>query len=111
MAINFALKTQSRDRTGLLEFANLRAFAYWTLPDALDPASKLPPVALPPDRELFSDLAAGRWTRTLQGVKMESKEEIMKRIGRSPDCGDALVCSILLPPPRPPQHPKILRAY
>jgi hypothetical protein len=100
VAINFAAKNPFRDRTGLLEFANLRAFAYWSLRDVLDPASKQPPVALPPDRELLSDLAAGRWTRTLQGIKMESKEEIMKRIGRSPDCGDALVCSILSPRPR-----------
>jgi len=29
--------------------------------------------------------------------KIEPKEDIAKRLGRSPDCGDALVLSILVP--------------
>ncbi len=32
-----------------------------------------------------------------QGSEIEAKEDIVKRLGRSPDCGDALVLSILVP--------------
>ena len=33
----------------------------------------------------------------MQGIKIEPKEDIVKRLGRSPDCADALVLSILMP--------------
>jgi hypothetical protein len=52
-------------------------------------------LALPPDPELLADLAAGRWVVTAAGIKMESKEEIRKRLGRSPDCADAVVLAHL----------------
>jgi hypothetical protein len=55
-------------------------------------------LALPPDQELLSDLTAPRWTMTMQGIKVEPKEDIVKRLGRSPDCADALVLAILRPP-------------
>jgi len=41
----------------------------------------------------------------MQGIKVEPKEDIVKRLGRSPDCADAVVLAILRPPvyetPRP----------
>ena len=52
---------------------------------------------LPPDQELLSDLTAPHWSMTTQGIKIEPKEDIVKRLGRSPDCADALVLSILMP--------------
>ena len=48
-------------------------------------------LALPPDRELRADLCAPRWKVAARGVQIESKEDIHKRIGRSTDCGDAVV--------------------
>jgi len=48
-------------------------------------------IALPPDPELVSDLCAPRWKLTARGIQVESKDEIIKRLGRSPDCGDAVV--------------------
>jgi hypothetical protein len=96
MAINFSAKVTNTDRTGLLQFVNLRAWAYWTLRDLLDPEQGHD-LALPPDQELLSDLVAPRWTMTVQGIKIEPKEDIVKRLGRSPDCGDAVVLSILMP--------------
>lgn len=33
----------------------------------------------------------------LQGIKIEPKEDIVKRLGRSPDCADAVVLATLLP--------------
>jgi hypothetical protein len=50
---------------------------------------------LPPDRELLSDLTSvcikNPSHMMSQGVLLESKEDIKKRIHRSTDCGDAVV--------------------
>ncbi|HEV3443121.1 MAG TPA: hypothetical protein VG099_00695 [Gemmataceae bacterium] len=97
IAVNFSSKTMSRDATGVLQFVNVRAYAYWALRDMLDP-ERGEKLALPPDQELLSDLTAPRWTMTMQGIKVEPKEDIVKRLGRSPDCADAVVLAILRPP-------------
>ncbi len=79
------------DRSGELGFTNLRAAAWWNLREMLDP-SKGSRIALPPSEMLKADLTAPRW-RVLSGgkVQMESKDDIRKRLGRSPDEGDAVV--------------------
>lgn len=83
-------RTTQRDRTGKLEFANVRAAAHWLLREALDPSSGSE-IALPPDRELRVDLCATRYTMTISGIQLEKKEDVKKRLGRSPDKGDAVV--------------------
>jgi hypothetical protein len=82
--------SKARDRSGRLGFANKRAEAWWHMRELLDPAYG-EEIALPPDPELLSDLCAPRWGMTVRGVKVEDKDEIGERIGRSPDCGDAVV--------------------
>lgn len=77
------------DRSGKLKFRNLRAEAYWRLREALDPANG-DNLALPPDPELLADLCAPKWKLSISGILIEDKEEIAERIGRSPDCGDAV---------------------
>jgi hypothetical protein len=93
-AINFGAKAPGPDRTGKIEFANYRAWAYWKLREALDPANG-ENVALPPDPELLADLTAGQWEMGLSGLKMEPKEKIEARLGRSVDVGDACVLACL----------------
>ncbi len=78
------------DASGLLYFANKRAMWYWRLREALDP-EKGEALAIPPDRELLADLCAPKWRVMTTGIVLESKEDISKRLGRSPDKGDALV--------------------
>jgi hypothetical protein len=95
-AINFAMGVSKKDRHRNLTFCNLRAYAYWSLREALDPQLG-DNVALPPDPELLSDLTAARWFYGMSGVQIEAKADIEKRIGRSPDCADALVMSSLMP--------------
>ena len=92
--INFGRATAKRDRGGGLEFANLRAYAYWSLREALDPV-RGDGLALPPDRELLADLCSARWRPTARGVLIEAKEDVATRLGRSPDCGDAAVLAAL----------------
>ena len=47
-------------------------------------------IALPPDDELKADLAAPHWELTARGIKLEPKDDIRKRFGRSPSKGDAV---------------------
>src|SRR5205085_1292975 len=78
------------DQAEQLGFVNQRAEWWWKLREALDPDSGQE-LALPPDPELKSDLCAPRWKNTARGIQVESKEDLHKRIGRSPDAGDAVV--------------------
>jgi hypothetical protein len=48
-------------------------------------------IALPPDPELSADLCTPTWKLTARGILLEGKEEIRKRLGRSPGKGDAVV--------------------
>lgn len=88
--INFAAAAHGFDKSGALRFANVRAEAYWKFRESLDPESGIG-VALPEDRELLQELCAARWILTSAGIQLEPKEEIVKRIGRSPDKADAVV--------------------
>lgn len=90
--INFSELSDATDKSGQLHFVNKRAEYYWKFRDALDPTENST-VALPPDPELEADLCAARWIPQTNGIKIEPKEEIKKRIGRSPDSADAVVLS------------------
>jgi hypothetical protein len=79
-------------RDGKLRFYNTRAADIWKFREALDPGQEGgSAIALPPDPELKADLASFRWELTPQGIKVEPKEKIKDRIGRSPDKGEAVV--------------------
>jgi len=90
VGVNFAEGSNGRDRSGMLAFRNVRAEAYWTMREALDPV-KGDDLALPPDPRLLADLASAKWKVSAQGIQIESKDDIKKRLGRSPDYGDAVV--------------------
>jgi hypothetical protein len=90
VALSGATGSSARDRSGQLGFANARAEWWWKLREALDPVAG-DGLALPPDRELLADLTAPRWRLAGTGILVERKDEIIARIGRSPDKGDSLV--------------------
>jgi hypothetical protein len=80
-------KTKDRQLT----FANKRAEAIWKLREDLDPDQPGGSgIALPPDPELKSDLAAPTYEVTARGILIESKEDLRKRLGRSTGKGDAV---------------------
>ncbi|MGW9410285.1 MULTISPECIES: hypothetical protein [Streptomyces] len=61
--------------------------------ELLDPAYESE-VMLPPDDELLADLTAPTWDTTTgvpPKIRVETKEDLVKRMGRSPDKGDAVV--------------------
>jgi hypothetical protein len=88
--INFGAGSDARDSTDNYDFANLRAEAYWTFREALDPVSGLG-LALPPDEQLVQDLISVGWEPRGGKILIESKKDIKKRIGRSTNKGDAVV--------------------
>lgn len=81
----------ARTKDGRLSFLNMRAETWWNMRELLDPSQEIQ-IALPMDNELRADLAAPRWELKPGGrIKIEMKEEIRARLGRSPDKGDAVV--------------------
>jgi hypothetical protein len=91
--INGAERSEATDRSGERRFVNLRAELWWRVREALDPTSEQG-LCLPPDRELLADLCAPTWRLTPRGIQVEAKEDLSKRIGRSPDKGDAVVYAL-----------------
>ena len=100
--INAASRSEVRDKSNQFGFANKRAEMWWRLREILEPGSGRN-LVLPDDRELLGDLCAPRYKETTQGIQIESKDDIRKRLGRSTDCGDALVMALheqmKMPPP------------
>jgi hypothetical protein len=90
VGLNGAAASRRRDRTGKFGFVNKRAEWWWRLREALDPEGG-EGLCIPPDRQLLADLCAPRWKLTARGIQVESKQDIIARIGRSPDRGDSLV--------------------
>lgn len=88
--INFSEGSQKTDKTGKLKMANKRAEVYWAFREALDPDSGQD-IALPPDKQIVADLSAPHWSLRTNGILIESKDDIKKRLGRSTDWGDAIV--------------------
>lgn len=90
-AFNAAERSDARDRSGELGFVNKRAAAWWNLREMLDPASG-EAVCLPPDDVLTGDLTAPRYSVQSGGrIKVEAKDDVKKRIGRSTDAADAVI--------------------
>lgn len=89
---NAAAKTNRKDVSGELGFVNTRAAAWYNLREQLDP-SQTPILCLPDDENLIGDLVAPKAGEVMSGgkLKVESKDDIKKRIGRSTDHGDAVV--------------------
>ena len=93
---NGANSSIGRTLDSKLPFKNKRAEAWWRFREALDPSqaggSK---VALPPSPTLRADLTApcivARALEQGGEIQIESKEDLRKRLGRSPDEGDACV--------------------
>jgi len=84
-------KGPGRDSSGMFKYKNMRAKVYWEFRESLDPKNGSR-VCLPPDGALLADLCAPRYVIGDGNVlQIESKENLKKRLGRSPDCGDAVV--------------------
>lgn len=98
IGVNVAAGATGLDQHGKLKFKNLRSQLWWRMREALDPANNTG-IALPNDRDLLVDLCAPEWNpRRFPEIYVESREEIIKRIGRSPDTGTAYVLALMETP-------------
>ena len=78
------------DITGQYTFANMRAYLFWAVRDWLNPKNGFNP-ALPPDDRFIEEATDIHWEFLSNGnIIIEKKEEIKKRLKRSPDRFDAL---------------------
>lgn len=72
-------------------FTNLRAELYWGLRERLSPES-VDGVSLPVRDDLLGELCGLKWKVNAVGkIQMESKDEIRRRSGKSPDLADAIM--------------------
>lgn len=81
-----------RSREGGFGFYNRRSAAIWKFREALDPGQPGgSPVMLPDDPTVVADLTAPTYEIVGRKVKVESKLDVKKRLGRSTDRGDAVI--------------------
>ena len=94
---NSAQKTKRRDQNDEFGFINKRAAGWWLLRETLSPDSDVK-LCLPPDDDLIGELATPKYQIMAGGnLKIESKDDIMKRIGRSTDSADAVIYALTGP--------------
>lgn len=99
LGVNVSEKSFATDKSGRLGFFNLRSELWWLMREALDPTNNRG-IALPPDRQVLIDLCAPLWKVSGSVIQVEGREEIIKRIGRSPDWGSALILALMDVPKR-----------
>lgn len=88
IGVNVSESAQGRSRSGV-ELYNTRTEILWRLREALDPAANNG-IALPPNKELKRELAAFRWEMQGKKIRVDEKDKIVERLGRSPDMVSAL---------------------
>jgi hypothetical protein len=94
IGVNVAEAAHSMDKSGRLRFKNLRSQLWWRMREALDPANNTG-ICLPPDSRLLADLCAPTWKLVGQEIQVASRDEIIARIGRSPDWGSAYCLALI----------------
>ena len=55
---------------------------------------------MPPSKQLLADLCAPKWELAGATIQVESREAIVKRIGRSPDWASAYILALMDTPKR-----------
>jgi hypothetical protein len=90
---NAGASSSRSDAIGQMRFRNDRAAAWWRFRELLDP-SRGSNICLPDDERLIEELVAVKYEHHVGGIiKIESKDEIKKRLGRSTDTADSVIQS------------------
>jgi hypothetical protein len=94
IGVNVAESARGLDKSGRLSFVNLRSELWWRMREALDPTNNIG-IALPPSGQLLVELCAPTWELQGAKIKVESREQIVERIGVSPDLASAYVLALI----------------
>jgi hypothetical protein len=97
LGVNVSEKSGARDKSGRLSFFNQRSEHIWRLRELLDPEANNN-IALPPSKRLLADLCAPKWKLRGVAIYVESREDIVDRIKRSPDHLSALALACINTP-------------
>lgn len=100
LGINVSEKALGTDKSGRLSFFNQRSELWWKFREMLDPAANNG-IALPPGRDIARELAAPKWTVRGSTIYVESREDIIARIGYSPDRASAMILAAIRTPRSP----------
>lgn len=101
LGVNVSEKSLSRDKSGRLSFFNLRSQLWWDMREALDPNANNG-IELPDNKKLLQELCAPKWRLRGPIIQVESRDEIISRIGNSPDLASAFILALMDTPKRPP---------
>ena len=94
IGVNVAESARGMDKSGRIQFKNYRSELWWRMREALDPVNNTG-ICLPPDPRLMADLCAPTWKYSGTTIAVASREEVMDKIGRSPDFGTAFVLALI----------------
>ncbi len=91
-----AERSHAKAKDRKLGFSNKRSESWWMFREALDPDQPGgSQITLPQDTTLLADLASTKFTTTTVAgrlvIQAEPKTDVVGRLGRSPDRGDAVV--------------------
>lgn len=99
IAFNGSASTTRRDNTSTWRYPNARSAAWHNLRELLDPTHG-GQLCLPDNDELIADITTPTYGPAANAMlKVEPKDAVKARIGRSPDLGDALCYSLWTNPP------------
>lgn len=90
IAFNASAASHKSDMIGEFRFRNDRAAAWWHMRELLDP-SRGSRIMLPDDERLKEELVAVKYELLIGVIKVESKDDIKARLGRSTDTADAVI--------------------
>jgi hypothetical protein len=94
IGVNVAESSTATDKSGRLTFVNMRSELWWKFREWLDPSNNTGAM-LPDEPELLAELCAPKWSLRGPIIVVESRDEIVKRVGRSPDRASAFVLGLL----------------
>lgn len=81
-----------RSQSSKIPFLNNRSASIWRFREALDPSQPGgSSIMLPDDPEMVADLTAPTYKIENNTIKVEPKDKVVERLGRSTDKGDAVV--------------------
>ncbi len=86
-------------KDGRVTFKNQRTELWWRMREALDPNANTG-ICLPPSKLLLADLCTPTWKLAGQAIQVQGREEIMKKLGKSPDYASAYVLGLIDTPKR-----------
>jgi hypothetical protein len=97
VGVNVSEAAVGTDQSGRLRFKNQRSQLWWRMREELDPNNNTG-LTLPPSKELLADLTAPKWELKGSTIYVESREEIVNRIRRSPDWATAYILALIRTP-------------